>query len=192
MSAERTFPHAVESIGRARHFVLDALDELDAMQDHMSDSIAVMVSELATNSVRHAASAFTIAVECSAERVRVAVSDDGDRLPSLRTPEPREHSGRGLQIVRALADEWGVTENVGRPGKTVWFVVSIAPVPTRSADATAASQSAAASRPTRASTGGGRASASPVRPRSNPPARDAEHRGPGCRAARLLKAHRFG
>jgi hypothetical protein len=117
--------------------------------------------------------------------VRVAVSDDGDRLPRLRTPEPREHSGRGLQIVRALADDWGVTENVGGPGKTVWFVVSIAPVAARHAGA------AAASRPARASSAG-RASSGSVRPRSNPPQRDGDERGPSCRAARLLKARRFG
>jgi anti-sigma regulatory factor (Ser/Thr protein kinase) len=183
MNTERTFPHAVESIGRARHYVLDALGELPA---HVNDSVAVMVSELATNSVRHAKSPFTVTVVRDAARVRVAVSDEGDRLPSLRTPDPREHSGRGLQIVRALAGEGGVTVSAGRPGKTVWFVVSIAPVPARSGDATAASQ------PARASSGGGRESTGSVRPRSNPPRRDAEHRGPVCRAARLLKARRFG
>jgi anti-sigma regulatory factor (Ser/Thr protein kinase) len=183
MSTRRTFPHAVESIGRARHFVLDALGELP---DHVNDAIAVMVSELATNSVRHAKSPFTVTVHRDAARVRVAVGDEGDRLPSLRTPEPREHSGRGLQIVRALADEWGVTENAEGPGKSVWFVVSIAPVPAAGGDATTAARSP------HVSAGGERASSGSVRPRSNPPRRDARHRGPACRAARLLKGRRFG
>jgi anti-sigma regulatory factor (Ser/Thr protein kinase) len=183
MIAERTFPHAVESVGRARRYALDAVGEAPS---EIVDSIAVMVSELATNSVRHAASPFTLSVDRNHDRVRVAVSDDGERLPTLRTPEPREHSGRGLQIVRALADEWGVTENVGRPGKTVWFVVGIAPVAPHGGDATETS------RPTHAAAGGGRAPTGSVRPRSNPPQRDAEHRGPACRAARLLKARRFG
>ncbi|HEX4492413.1 MAG TPA: ATP-binding protein [Acidimicrobiia bacterium] len=183
MSAERTFPHAVESIGRARRYALEALGEAPT---DILDSIAVMVSELATNSVRHAASPFTVAVDRDHQRVRVAVSDDGSRLPSLRTPEPREYSGRGLQIVRALADEWGVTENVGRPGKTVWFVVTIAPRVTRGGDATATT------RPASASTGPGHASSGAARPRSNPPPRDAPRRGPACRAARLLNARRSG
>jgi anti-sigma regulatory factor (Ser/Thr protein kinase) len=181
MIAERTFPHAVESVGRARRYALDAVGEVPS---DIVDSIAVMVSELATNSVRHAESAFTLSVDRNAERVRVAVSDEGDRLPSLCTPEPREHSGRGLQIVRALADEWGVTEHVGRPGKTVWFVVAT-PAPGRRGDATAVSRALRAPSELRAR------SAS-VRPRSKPPERDGERRGPACRAARLLKGCRFG
>jgi len=184
MIVERTFPHAVESVGRARRYALDALGELPS---EVVDSVAVMVSELATNSVRHAASPFTLSVDRDDARVRIAVADDGDRLPSLRTPDPREHSGRGLQIVRALADEWGVIENVGRPGKTVWFVVSIAPIAPIARRSTNTTE---ASRPVHGASGGHAPSGS-VRPRSTPRQRDAQERGPSCRA-RLLKARHFG
>jgi two-component sensor histidine kinase len=180
MIAERTFPHAVESVGRARRYALDAVGDAPS---EIVDSIAVMVSELATNSVRHAASPFTLTVDRGATRVRIAVADDGDTLPTLRTPEPREHSGRGLQIVRALADEWGVTENVGRPGKTVWFVLAFAPSTSR--DSVASS----ASRPAR-SGGADRGPGGSVRPRSAAPGREPESRGPTSRASRPLKARR--
>jgi anti-sigma regulatory factor (Ser/Thr protein kinase) len=181
MSDEHTFPHAVESVGRARRFALEALG--DAPPD-VIDSIAVMVSELATNSVRHAASAFTLSIERDHRQVRVAVTDDGDRLPSLRAPDPHDHSGRGLQIVRALADEWGVTETVGRPGKTVWFVLALrAPTP-------GGSRSTAATRATHA-----RAS-DPVigdapRPRSQPRTRD-DDSAPKCRARARVTDTRHG
>jgi anti-sigma regulatory factor (Ser/Thr protein kinase) len=180
MIVERTFPHAVESVGRARRFAVDALGDV---APDILDSIAVMVSELATNSVRHAASAFTIAVEHDHQRIRVAVSDAGDRLPRLRTPEPREPSGRGLQIVRALADEWGVTEAADKQGKTVWFVVVVSPRARHGSVAAGVSRSARVhptGRPSNAS-----------RPRSETE-RDTEGRGPRCRARRLLKAGRSG
>jgi anti-sigma regulatory factor (Ser/Thr protein kinase) len=184
MSDERTFPHAVESVGRARHYALEALGE--APPD-VIDSVAVMVSELATNSVRHAASAFTLSIERDHRQVRVAVTDDGDRLPSLRVPDPRDHSGRGLQIVRALADEWGVTESVGRPGKTVWFVLALRAASTSAARASRGARSthAEASDP---------AAGEATRPRSEPRSRD-DDRGPrcsvrpGCRGCATRRPH---
>ncbi|MYW49170.1 ATP-binding protein, partial [Streptomyces sp. SID161] len=55
----------------------------------------------------------------------------GDRLPRLTTPAEDGESGRGLLLVAALADRWGVTE--GRhPRKTVWAEVSTRPTASRS------------------------------------------------------------
>jgi anti-sigma regulatory factor (Ser/Thr protein kinase) len=122
MTLERTFANTTGSIVKARRYAVDALV---GSPPEVIDSVAVMVSELATNSVRHADSDFTVTIDRDGDRVRVAVADAGSRLPSLRTPEPSEHSGRGLQIVDALADEWGVTEMADRAGKSVWFVLSL-------------------------------------------------------------------
>jgi hypothetical protein len=105
----------------------------------LADAVAIMVSELATNSVRHAATDFTVSIDRDPREIRVAVTDAGHRQPALRSPGPTEHSGRGLQIVSALADDWGVTEMVDRPGKTVWFVVALpADRPGRAGDSGAA------------------------------------------------------
>jgi hypothetical protein len=41
----------------------------------------------------------------------------------MRSPGPDEPTGRGLQIVNLLADEWGVERRV-RDGKTVWLTLS--------------------------------------------------------------------
>jgi anti-sigma regulatory factor (Ser/Thr protein kinase) len=124
VTSERTFPSTPQSIVRARRF---AAEKLAGIDHELADSIAVMVSELVTNSVRHAASEFTVAIERDDEHIRVAVSDLGEQRPSLRNPEPTEQSGRGLQIVNALSDDWGVAATPGRTGKTVWFVVELRP-----------------------------------------------------------------
>jgi anti-sigma regulatory factor (Ser/Thr protein kinase) len=122
MTEERTFPNATKSVAQARHYVTDSLR---GAPPEVIDSAAVMVSELATNAVRHADSEFTLSIDRDAAQIRVAVTDAAESLPRLRSPSPKEHSGRGLQIVDALADEWGVAEMIDRAGKTVWFVLAL-------------------------------------------------------------------
>ncbi|MGW4109152.1 ATP-binding protein, partial [Streptomyces sp. NPDC004976] len=51
-----------------------------------------------------------------------------ERRPLVASPaDPDAESGRGLLLVTALADDWGVTDRRGGPGKTVWAVVRPAP-----------------------------------------------------------------
>ena len=80
-----------------------------------------MVSELATNAVKHARSDFKISVDDSGGEIRVEVSDTGPGQPVLRFPASLERSGRGLRIVEALSGAWGTVDSPG--GKTVWFTL---------------------------------------------------------------------
>ena len=124
MTEERTFPNDPASIPQARRYARQVLTGVAA---DLADAVAVMVSELATNSVRHTATEFTVSIDRGPHEIRVAVTDAGDQQPTLRSPGPTEPTGRGLQIVTALADDWGVAEMVDRPGKTVWFNVAVRP-----------------------------------------------------------------
>lgn len=86
----------------------------------------LVVSELVTNSILHAGSVMRIGVRQAGTVVRLEVGDQ-DR----RRPEPKQYSldagtGRGLQLVEALAVAWGV--DAGRDGKTVWADVALDPV----------------------------------------------------------------
>lgn len=49
-------------------------------------------------------------------------------VPALSTTDTESESGRGLLLVTSLADDWGVTDRLGGPGKTVWASVEC-PVP---------------------------------------------------------------
>jgi anti-sigma regulatory factor (Ser/Thr protein kinase) len=109
------------SVRQARQFVAG---HLDAYDERVVDSATLMVSELVTNSIRHAAGPCTIRLEITADAVRVEVSDRGQGTPVLQSPTPDETSGRGLRIVAALADDWGAS-SVAPHGSMVWFCMNL-------------------------------------------------------------------
>ena len=94
-----------------------ARDALAAWPRETVETVELIASELATNAVRHARTGFEMTIEANGE-IRVEVTDSGGGSPTPLSPEPRDLTGRGLRIVEALSDAWGVT--VRPQGKTVW------------------------------------------------------------------------
>jgi anti-sigma regulatory factor (Ser/Thr protein kinase) len=88
------------------------------------DDIRLLVSELITNSVRHAEAdrdLVVLSVTAAGERVRVEVSDGGAGFrPGERSGDLEEPGGWGLHLVDRLADRWGV--ETGRRTR-VWFEI---------------------------------------------------------------------
>lgn len=114
----QSFPPDTAAVRRTRRFVAESLD---GVGDALAESAILMTSELASNSIRHAKSRFTVKVDVTGDAIRIAVSDDGGGRPSKRTPAPDEVTGRGLLIIDNLADDWGTTTRAGRT--TVWFLL---------------------------------------------------------------------
>ncbi|HEX7095879.1 MAG TPA: response regulator [Acidimicrobiales bacterium] len=100
----------------ARRFVRELLSDAG---EELVATVELLVSELATNAVIHAASAPHISVRVSERRVRVEVYDDDPMLPTAREPAPDAPGGRGLVLLGALASRWDI--RVEGSGKTVWF-----------------------------------------------------------------------
>ncbi|HEX2024967.1 MAG TPA: ATP-binding protein [Actinomycetota bacterium] len=96
--------------------------ELGLDRDEL-DAIRLLISELVTNSVRHAGldpeDYIDLDVDVGSEAVRVSVTDPGSGFVSRpRDPSPAEPSGWGLFLVQRVADRWGVSTD----GRTsVWF-----------------------------------------------------------------------
>lgn len=91
---------------------------------------AQIVAELATNAVLHGRVPGRDFHLCLAAHhgglLRIEVTDAlGDRLPHLVTPDQHMETGRGLLIVEALADRWGVAPGPF-PRKTVWAELDLA------------------------------------------------------------------
>ncbi len=117
MTVRRRFPLDPAAVRAARRFTASAIDDLP--EDDV-ECVTLMVSELASNSIRHAGAPFEVAVTRDDVAVRVEITDDGAGRPQIRDAAPSATSGRGLQIVELLADEWGV-DDLDEQGKTVWF-----------------------------------------------------------------------
>ncbi|MER5463625.1 ATP-binding protein [Streptomyces sp. NPDC002668] len=93
------------------------------------EATAHVVAELATNAAHHGrvpGGDFRLALTAAQGTLRIEVTDTrGDRLPVARQPGDDE-SGRGLILVDAFADRWGVTPGPA-PCKTVWAEFDLAP-----------------------------------------------------------------
>lgn len=99
---------------RARRSVLSQLG--DQLTETGAADVALILSELVTNSVLHAnvGPDQTLTVECTAlpDRLRIAVTDPGSCLePHLRSPDHNASGGYGLATVDKLCSAWGVARN---------------------------------------------------------------------------------
>jgi anti-sigma regulatory factor (Ser/Thr protein kinase) len=117
----RDFPAEPDSARAARRFVADTLAGW-GVADEVSYDAQLVLSELATNAIVHARCPFSVTVGSEDSRVRLEVRDDSRAQPTLRPRQLAAPSGRGLQVVAALAREWGVERAVA--GKTVWAELS--------------------------------------------------------------------
>jgi anti-sigma regulatory factor (Ser/Thr protein kinase) len=97
-------------------------------RDVLNDA-RMLVSELVTNSLVHAdapaGARVRIEVRLTAEKLRLAVGDRGDRGAVVRRPpDPDRGSGFGLNLVNSIATDWGVSH---ADGTTVWCELATRP-----------------------------------------------------------------
>lgn len=110
-------PHP-ESVGEARRFVRSVVDRAGG-QPELAETAELVVSEVVTNAVLHAGTAVAVAVRAGAGRLRVEVGDGSQQVPRQRSYDRLVSTGRGLHILEAVVDDWGV--ELDASGKTVWF-----------------------------------------------------------------------
>lgn len=90
-----------------------------------AETAVLLASELVTNSIRHSGSrllgeTITITVIVVDNVVRIEVTDcSGSSVPQVRAGGKMAEGGRGLQLVEALAANWGYWRDDGRT--TTWF-----------------------------------------------------------------------
>jgi anti-sigma regulatory factor (Ser/Thr protein kinase) len=116
---ERELPVSREAPARAREFLRNA-----TCAEHHSevvDDAVLLVSELVTNSVLHGGPPVVVAVDCTEHALQVRVRDGSPDLPFPRAAQQADENGRGLALVAAMSDDWGVDPEPD--GKRVWFVI---------------------------------------------------------------------
>ncbi|MEU1043157.1 ATP-binding protein [Streptomyces sp. NPDC005551] len=98
------------------------------------DSAVLAADEIFANAVGHGstgpADTITVTVESSGRHLCVTVADSSSAVPRARPQDASAESGRGLAIVAALADDWGVAPPApGTAGKQVWFTLALQEAP---------------------------------------------------------------
>jgi anti-sigma regulatory factor (Ser/Thr protein kinase) len=123
--ASTILPGDVRSPGQARTWT-DWQLACWGIDDHGVSTL--LVSELVTNAVKHARTAATITVAVATGMIEIGVTDHGPGrflIPGQRgidLPDGTgvlQETGRGLIIVEALSEDWGVAGN--GTGKQVWL-----------------------------------------------------------------------
>lgn len=105
------------SVARIRRFAVEACSRTAASVD--SDTVALLVSEVATNALVHGAGEVRVRVLPQPPGVRVEVADGSGTLPQRRRATAVDEGGRGIALVEALSSAWGAEATA--EGKTVWF-----------------------------------------------------------------------
>lgn len=100
-----------------------------SLPESVVDDLALIASELVTNAVQHvdvdAGREIGVTLFLSPLNIRLEVRDSGEYLPTPREPSNDEQSGRGLILVRLIANRWGFKEQV--VGKTVFAEIDLKP-----------------------------------------------------------------
>lgn len=119
------------SVRSARDTVRDRLRAWKLPGDTCCDAV-LLVSELTTNAVLHTSSGHLLCgltLTGDARRLRIELHDEGSTpaCPPEHHPGPGEESGRGLFIVRQIADSWGSARSTRAEGKVVWAELTAHP-----------------------------------------------------------------
>src|SRR5690349_3692137 len=110
MNQSERFRPSAPSVAAARHLA-------DDVPESCRETVRVVISELASNAVRHARTSFDVMVRVG-DTVWVGVRDGSRRQPRVLFASSQDANGRGLLLVSTLAQRWGVDWRDG--DKVVW------------------------------------------------------------------------
>jgi DNA-binding NarL/FixJ family response regulator len=118
--SQRTLGPDISSSAAARRFMEETLSRWSCGE--LLDVVNLLVSELVTNAVVHGGSEADVSVILTPRALRVEVGDRDEFVPAAQADDDWATSGRGLALVEALSQAWGVESVEG--GKVIWFEVA--------------------------------------------------------------------
>ncbi|KAB1144251.1 ATP-binding protein [Streptomyces luteolifulvus] len=131
---ERFFRRDRRSVPAARRFACETLAGWGLAGGERGDDVVLCVSELATNALQHGVPPgrfYRVFLRYDGQVLRVEVHDSGPGVP--RIAAQADEGGRGLLLVAALSDKWGVGQR--ELGKVVWCEFELPPRAVRAARA---------------------------------------------------------
>jgi anti-sigma regulatory factor (Ser/Thr protein kinase) len=107
----------VSSLGEGRRFVAQTLRDWN-VDEATIEPVTLVANELVANAIVHAHSSPVLSLEGTGHDLLLRVADDAGELEVARRAAPADDGGRGLVLVEALCDCWGV--DAIESGKSVW------------------------------------------------------------------------
>jgi hypothetical protein len=111
-----TFVPDATELRAVRAFVTETLQAWDVPE--LREDALLVACELSTNAMLHAASPFRISLARGASELEITVRDASKTRPLRLDADGTRVGGRGVAMIAALSDTWGVRDEVD--GKTVW------------------------------------------------------------------------
>lgn len=111
--ADLLWPHRVRLIIRAR---LRRWGRPD-----LTEYAELLATELVTNALKHGRGDVGVRMYPRADRLRIEVRDGSHECPVPRTAALDDEDGRGLLLITAIADDWGVSHD----GTTTWCTLPL-------------------------------------------------------------------
>ncbi|SFX66143.1 ATP-binding protein [Streptomyces atratus] len=131
-----TAPAVDVSVPQARHAVRDLLKRQGVpLDEDVAEGLLLIVSELVTNAVKHAAllsPELAVEVAVGEEWIRVSVEDNHPYRPTALETDYAQTGGRGLLLVREITREAGGAcdvEHTAGGGKIIWAALPLSPRP---------------------------------------------------------------
>ena len=124
MSDTLWLEHGIRAPSHARRWIIERCHEWHC--DDLADPAGLLITELVTNVFLHARTDCVIQAAFDHPVLAITVTDGDDQGLSLVSPSTsadHDEGGRGLAILAALADTWGIQHNDG--AKSVWFHLNI-------------------------------------------------------------------
>ena len=109
------------SLGEGRRFVAQTLRNWHVDEARI-EPVMLVANELVANAIVHAHSAPVLSLEAAGSDLLLRVTDESPNPPVAREATAEQDGGRGLMLVEALSDHWGIDPNTS--GKSVWVSFS--------------------------------------------------------------------
>ena len=108
---------STDAPSQARQAIGDLLERF--RRTDLTPDAVLLASELVTNAIEHAGGPILLTATYLEATLRVEVHDARPELPSLRPLTATDETGRGLHLVRLIANRWATAPQPD--GKTIWF-----------------------------------------------------------------------
>jgi anti-sigma regulatory factor (Ser/Thr protein kinase) len=115
-------PHEATTSTEGRNWARRTLPEVLTREPRrdLYDDMDLVFTELVSNAVRHGGGLCEAQLSNTGDHLRLLAVDNDPRSPALRARRGNQPNGRGMHLIQAIADAWGVQRHHTEIGKRVW------------------------------------------------------------------------